>query len=69
MADPHLLLEMAKQRGMIVEEGPASRGTPGVTGVVFSMLGRAIVRGAMNYMQKNGPQILNDLWMKNKRSS
>jgi hypothetical protein len=69
MADPRVLLEMVKQRGMIVEEGTASRGNPGVTGVVFSMLGRAIAQGAMNYMQKNGPRILNDLWTNNTRSS
>jgi hypothetical protein len=68
VSDPAALAALAKRRPLVVDGQHQPAGANTFAGAVLSMLGRAMLRGAINYFEKNGSGILHGLWTGEKQT-
>jgi hypothetical protein len=67
--DPAALLALPAERRLVAEEPPPMKTANTFAGVVLTMLGRAMIQGTMKYIEKNGSQIVHDIWDRKTQTS
>jgi hypothetical protein len=67
-SDPAALAKVTKNRRLFVEEPSQTNKAGSVSAALLAIAGRMMLRGTMNYLQKNGPRLVHDLWINRKHN-